>query len=628
MGVKSSFDSRSRWRWLRGIAIVSLATASVAPRAALSADPPSAAEITARQVLIEQRVVRLEGRMAQLINRLAEREPAQAARLQAALRRAGEAQLRERLAASVSLLRDERLDDAELEQRVLVEELSAVLTLLTEETAALDQLRDERQRLEALLERSTELLAQQREHNEASRQQEGRMAQAEALAALADQLEALARQQQSLRQPTSATPDDQGSTASGDTGQDEARIAATEPSTQPSAADAAAQDALAERAESAVDELRQQANEAPPSGQSTLENASSMAQQASASMRAAGAALRSTEPANASRMQQQAEAALQAAAEQIRAEQERLERMTDLQQRAEAQQQTQRETAETAEAMQPNGAQPGAPGAREMSQAAAAMQAAGEQMQAGADGQAAAEQQQTAAENLEQAQQQLADALEQVRREEREQLLEELRGRLLALLARQRRIQTTVEPLAERERLGPADQVQLDQAAAEQFETAISADEVLRLLVRDETTLVLPELMQHIRGDMELAGERLEAADLSSDTLFLLGDLVAQLEGMVEAIEAQQQADARGEAPPPGQPGGESASASAPLLPGSAELRLLKSAQQRVLARTRQLSTLPAPDSDFDARMRHELLGARQQRLAEVAAQMIERSQR
>ncbi|HUU98200.1 MAG TPA: hypothetical protein VM487_20910, partial [Phycisphaerae bacterium] len=109
---------------------------------------PTTQPLHERQQLVHDRWQRLEGRMLELARLLAESEPEKVERLRDALDRAGERDVKRRAEQLVTLLRAERLGDAEREQEALLADLEALLELLTSDANELDRRRAERERLQ------------------------------------------------------------------------------------------------------------------------------------------------------------------------------------------------------------------------------------------------------------------------------------------------------------------------------------------------------------------------------------------------------------------------------------------------------------------------------------------------
>ncbi len=286
---------------------------------------------------------------------------------------------------------------------------------------------------------------------------------------------------------------------------------------------------------------------------------------------------------------------------------------------ARAQEQTHKKADSLHQAMDSDG-EVAKPGSDAVGEAAEHMRQAAEQL---ADNQPADahERQEVALAELERAARELEDALARLEREQREQLLTEVIEGLENLLARERQVRTVVEELAARE--GEWDQTsaaRLATAATTQSGVADDAEHVAGLLRDDGSTRVLPVMVGQIARDAHAAAQRLHDADTSAATRRLVADIVAQLESVLASVQTRRRNPPQTEAAP--QETSESGrQQTPPLLPNSAELRLLRGAQVRINERTTALAEQPA-----DAPAELEALSRRQRELAELTRAMIERN--
>lgn len=265
-----------------------------------------------------------------------------------------------------------------------------------------------------------------------------------------------------------------------------------------------------------------------------------------------------------------------------------------------------------------------------------AVQRAAEKMQQSADRlgeqqpDAARPPQDEALESLQEAMQELDKSLRQVRQEELEETLAALETRFRKMLAAQQKIRDDVQAVAERdaELAQRSSQLAIAGDAEQQTTIADEADATLRILRDEGTTVILPDLVAQMVSDMRAAAEALREPDIGPVTRSRLDDLVAMLEEILAAIaqERQQNAEARQQQQQQSQQQGPQ-----PLLPGSAELKLLKGAQLRVNTRTNELAEeLPATKPQSAAEKIHAALrelAARQTALADLTRRMNETRQ-
>ncbi len=234
---------------------------------------------------------------------------------------------------------------------------------------------------------------------------------------------------------------------------------------------------------------------------------------------------------------------------------------------------------------------------------------------------AAKARQQSALAQLQQALDELDDGLRQARREENEETLAALEARFHSMLTREKRVRAAVIALDEKgvENWTRVDRLQLAESAETQQTVRDDCGATLRILLDEGTTVIVPELMRQVADDMGDVCTRLERSDTSSETQRVLADIIALLEEVLEAIERKREQDAglaQDEQPPGQQPQA--------LLPGSTELKLLRSAQMRLNQRTLELAGVDGPP-EADRGQPAQRLSARQRRLADLARRMNER---
>ncbi|MBI5866201.1 MAG: hypothetical protein HZB38_17160 [Planctomycetes bacterium] len=291
----------------------------------------------------------------------------------------------------------------------------------------------------------------------------------------------------------------------------------------------------------------------------------------------------------------------------------------------EMQRQTERKTAELQKEMQPAPDEQRAarPGAEEAQQA-------DEQMRHSADAlgddkpKQAAENQEKAIQKLQEALDELDDALRQVRKEEMDDTLAAIEGRLRDLLAQEKQVREAIRPLEAKSAADftRADQSQLIDAAAAQKKAAADADMTLRILIDEGTTIAAPELMKQYAGDIAVVASMLEKTEPTAPAAVILDDVIASLEELLAAVERRrdetrdQQDNPDGQQPQPND-------GPQPLLPNSAELKLLRAAQVRVNERM----PAAADSAEASAATEFQRLAKRQTELSELTRRMFERKQ-
>lgn len=232
----------------------------------------------------------------------------------------------------------------------------------------------------------------------------------------------------------------------------------------------------------------------------------------------------------------------------------------------------------------------------------------------------AAKKQEQALQRLKQAKDQMEDVLDQMRKEQQEQLLAALEARFRAMLAQQLEVNKGTLALAE---IGAAnwkrsDQLELAELSRKQKWVGDQADQTMQILVEEGTTVVFPQIIEQIRDDGREVAGRIGSADVGESVQAMQAELeqaIRDLLGAVKKMQEQLQQDQQG--------GG---GGNQPLLPGSAELKLLRSCQLRVNSSTETLQSdklrPEVPSADIISRL--EKLEQRQQEVSKMARELHE----
>lgn len=257
---------------------------------------------------------------------------------------------------------------------------------------------------------------------------------------------------------------------------------------------------------------------------------------------------------------------------------------------------------------------------------------AGEHMQKSADDleqnkpQDASPNQQKALDELEQARKQLQEALDQLRREQQEEILRGLESRFRAMLAQQVLINEGTLALDQKgkDAWAHADDLKLAALSQDQGGVADQAGQALNILKEEGTTVVFPRIVEQMREDMMQVASLLHDRKTGARTQRIENEIVTTLKEMIDSIKEMRKKLQDGES---GGSGGQQQSQQAPpLLPSSAELKLLRSCQQRVARQTSDFhGEHPATPLDAEARAELEQIAERQQEVAEMARKMNER---
>lgn len=575
--------------------------------------PADRAALPARQKAIRDRLERLEERMLRLAQLLRETEPDKSEKLRDAVELSGRERLRARIAELVTLLSAAQFSDAERRQEELIGDLESVLRLLTSSLNDLDRRRQEREKIEALRRDIRGVMEEQTANLYRTQEAIGAAALERELRAMSERLSKLADEQAALADDVQTAPAQraerqaQSESAAREAADALRKLAGQQPENDEGGAAAAAREA-AQRVDEAAEAMKQ-AREKLESG---------AAEQAPAS-------------------QKQAEQALRQAAERLAREQEQQQQRRDARDLEQAERQTAEKTGQIHKKMSQQDAESSAsPGAREVGRAQENMQRAADRL-GEQNPQDSAPAQSAALDELQSAMNELDDALRQIRREETEETLTALEARFRSMLAKEEHIHSVVTDLDAKGAVAwqRTDRLQLAAAVVDQRQVVEDCDTVLRIVTTEGTTVVVPEIMRQLGADMRVVAERLDAGDSSAATRRILADVIDVLKELLAAVERKREENSQND-PPPGEQGSPP-DQSEPLLPGSAELKLLKSGQLRIIRQTEELKQqAPAaaavaepPASDATApeqlRRRFAELSERQKLLSELARKMHER---
>lgn len=520
-------------------------------------------DLPARQLAVRQRLERLESRIVQLARLLNESEPEKAERLRDALRRVGQEQVDRRLERLIELLQSMQLGDAAGIQKDLLIDLVAILTDLTDTLSDVEHKRKERERIEAFKRSVEAVLRKQLDTIHQTRQAAALRKLADEWRAAADQLTELADRQAELRERAAD-----------------------------SAAERARQQQELENATRAqAADLQARSDGAPEVARAGMAESIEDVAEAARAMDAAQDRLRGSNPSAAGEKQQDAEQRLRRAAQRLREQAKVADARDVIRQVERLQREAEQQAAELARQMLPKkGDQPGAPGRPSVERARQHMQNAADQL--GEDRPVTAEESELdALEQLQKARDELNDALRQVRQDEVEEMLTALELRFKRLLTEEEQLRADVILLSEKKKTAWTrdDDQMLAKLAASQQALADECRGVQRVLSDDGTTVVLPQLVERMTQEMAEVARRLAVGQTGADVVPRLDDILAALREILDAIEAQKEDMEQQRGREGGAQGG-SRDGPRPLIPGSAELKLLRTQQQRINTRTVELA--------------------------------------
>ncbi len=617
--------------------------------------PPTAggtSPLGIRQQRVERMMEDLERKFKSLKLALQENEPERAERLQQTLNKAKELLVQKRMSDITRLLDEAQLDTAGDGQKALLADIRELLALLLDEKSDREKIREQYERLSEWRRQIEGLIRAER----GEKRESDRLANKEqTLADLAAKIKALEGVIRAEKEIVAATR-----SARGEGIQGLGKIATEQKRVRDQA------EAIANRiAKEAGDERgpfeRQPEGSSTPSAKEAPEKAIA-ARPAEPGEKPLGQAVGNQSQAEASlgqgkgkSAQQEAENAvanLERALAELKNESQRVASLPPeaFDKMARKQDDIASQAGQLGQQMQQQseGGQPGSqngggkpqPGQEQIAKAQQSMQQAsgGLRSQEPAD---ASRQQGRAIKELEEALAEIEERLNQLREETQVEKLARLEGRFRDLLSIQQRLtlQTAAlekkridagGQLARSDRNGVrviGDEERRMQAVKSETEAkdaglAGKAQQALDIIIDDGTSVVFSDVVEQLRDDLVSAGNML-AENLRTDsyTAALQHEIETTLEELIEALQkAQQQKEGSGGG------GGESGGGQEPLLPNSAELKLLRSAQLRINRRTVALDQARPTQSKLDEVLKGETrkLAERQLEIAEMTVRIVE----
>ncbi len=250
---------------------------------------------------------------------------------------------------------------------------------------------------------------------------------------------------------------------------------------------------------------------------------------------------------------------------------------------------------------QPDGAP--TPGQGPVEEAKKAMQRASRNLRGGS-AKGANPEQKEAVERLEKAQEELEEALRQLREEEQLMLLDAIERRLTRMLQKQTALfkETISLDLRLRDSKQPtrADTDKSRQIAEGEGDLATEAEKLLELLREEGTTIVIPDVVDDMRKDLDMLAARLLKLDAGAYVQQVQQDVIATLKELIEVIQEERDKKQGGQQ---GNGDGQEGDSEDNLLPTSAELKMLKSLQVRVNRRTSDYERLREKDEGERGRL-------------------------
>jgi len=266
------------------------------------------------------------------------------------------------------------------------------------------------------------------------------------------------------------------------------------------------------------------------------------------------------------------------------------------------------------------------PGQQKVQQAQQSMQkAAGDLRQQ--DPADASRQQGKAIKDLEEALREIEERLAQLREETQIEKLARLEGRFREMLARQQQATADTRNLEKKRQesggeLKRTDRLAVAKVAAEELSLSEAAQQALDIILDDGTSVVFADVVEQVRDDLKRVTQLLDAKQTDHFTTTLQKEVEITLEELIEALQEAQKQKEGGSGGGGGGGGGQE-----PLLPGSAELKLLRSAQLRINRRTAAIDSARGDATELNEIVKDELegLAGRQAEIGEMTVRILER---
>lgn len=168
--------------------------------------------------------------------------------------------------------------------------------------------------------------------------------------------------------------------------------------------------------------------------------------------------------------------------------------------------------------------------------------------------------------------------------------------------------------------------MELADLSTRQGALAQEAATCLHILDEDGTTIAFPRVVEQLSEDMATVADRLAAYRVGALTQTIEREIVETLEQLLEAVQRMQQENEQQGGGQPGEMGDDQP----PLLPPSAELKLLRAGQHRVNTRTEVIESerMAQTDSSEDFAKALQKVAARQVQCVEIAQEMRDRQHR
>lgn len=604
-----------------------------------------ASALGVRQQRVKRMMQSLDRKFQDLAQKLRKTEPEQAELLIKAFQQSQERLIETRMSEISKLLDSAKLGEADAKQNEVLLELDDLLRVLLDRSKDWDKVNKEAERLEEMRKSVQDLLKKQRDHLRETDRLANKDRTLQDMDEKIREMEKLVEQQSELEKQTDAaskkaTPSekdmkklaedqkklqektDELAKGIGPPEETPNEQASKTPATKPN--EATPKDSKPNEAKP------NSANAGQPganSGQPGTKECKACLGKASQSQKSASQKLAKQLPKDAQKDEKKAVENLQKAIDALKKERDRIARLPKemLDEMAKKQDATNQEANKLLDEMKESPdskSKNGAKGEKNVQQAQKSMKNASEGLR-GEDLQAAAEEQENAVEELKKALDEIEQRLAQLREDTLIDRLARLEARFRDMLARQQEVTKATAAIhakrGDSDRVSRADRIKLRKLAAEELALAEEAYQTIDILVEDGTSVVFPRVVTGLKEDLEVVSKLLTDQRTDDYTQGLQAEAELTLQELIDALRKNLKKKKGGG-------GGGACDCEPPLLPGSAELKLLRSMQKRVYRRTTSFDKLSL-DGELDEMMRKEVetLSELQEEVAEMALELAEK---
>ncbi|MCL2700896.1 MAG: DUF4175 family protein [Phycisphaerae bacterium] len=268
----------------------------------------------------------------------------------------------------------------------------------------------------------------------------------------------------------------------------------------------------------------------------------------------------------------------------------------------------------------------GAPGKENMDSASrSARSAAGKMSQGGGSGGPSGEKdQKDAKDEMEKAREKLAQEIAKAEQQQQEQAIARIIDLLGKMLHSQKSVSAETRNLdgkqADGQEWSRAEELALAKLSSEEGRLGDEAVKIIKMLTDEGTTAVFPQVLKQVEVDLRDVQNMLGDKQTGQLTQAIQSQIEKNLQGMIDALKQEQQRRKQ----QGGGGGGGGGGGQAPLVPPVAELKMLKSLQLDINARTETVATvkeknlLPAEQ----VKTQHERLSGKQKEVENMAIEL------